>query len=168
MRGSSVHMMGFALGRVAALGVPVPGMAAAVPGRVVGMVVQDTAIVAVLQGRETVGVVQGTESAVAVRGMATAAVQDKATTAVPDTGAVGPGMGSLKIQEVPAVPVAADVHNPVADTRVATPGVAEEVWSSSQPAKGQCCMADIVEQVSRRTEDSPVDCRGPTWWFGAE
>lgn len=168
MRGSSVHMMGVGLGRVAAPGVPVPGMAAAVPGRVVGIVVQDTAVAAVLQGTESVGVVQGTGNAVAVRGMATAAVQDKPTTAVPDTGAVGPDMGSQRIQEVPVVPVAADAHSPVEDTRAGTPGVAEEAWSSSQLAKEQCCMADIVEQVSRRTEDSPVDCKGPTWWFGVE
>lgn len=149
-QGSSVHREVAGLHKVPA-----------VQGMVIVMVVQG-----ILRGMATV-LVPGM-AIVLVPSMATVEpVQGTVTAvAVPDKETVGPEKANLKVQSVLAAVAAVGAYRPGGTTRVVTPVVAEGAWNRHQREEG-CCRADIVEQVSRCTVDSPVDGRGPTWWFGA-
>lgn len=112
---------------------------------------------------------------VAVRGRELA-VQDKATgaAAVQDTEIVDSGMETeTAVQDMAIVMIrradpdpegaaGEDVHS-LAET-MRGKAVAAEVPYCRHHRGEECCRTGMVEQVSRRTEDSPGCSRDPTWF----
>lgn len=93
----------------------------------------------------------GTGAAVPGTGTEMAVVQDKAI---------------VKIRRAdPEAAAGQDVHSP-AETMRGKAVAAEGAYCREQHPEGEYCRTGRVEQVSRRTEDSPGCGRDPTWFQG--